>query len=510
MAPVDWIILLLYATSTIGLGWYFGRKQSDTSEYFVGSGNMNPILIGVSLFATLLSTITYLALPGEVLGKGPIYLTNYLAYPFIYLVIGFVILPVYMRQRVTSAYELLEDRLGISVRLLGAILFLTLRLVWMSLLVYLTAQAIAVMIGVGEDMVPWIVVVTGVFAITYTSLGGLKAVVITDLMQTLLLYGGALLVIGTITWKMGGFGWFPTEWQGDVWDSQPIFSLDPSTRVTVVGTFISVFLWVVCTSAGDQVTVQRFMSTKDAKTARRATAMQMTIGMVVGLTLGLVGIAMLGYFQANPELLPVDGTLKSQADQIFPHFIAFHLPPVVTGLVISGLFAAAMSSIDSGVNSITAVVMTDFLDRFGMKPETERKHIRFARFLEIGIGVVVVLLSAIVKYIPGNFMAVTNKTVNLLTVPIALLFFFALWVPFANARGVWLATIASVIAAVMVAFSGSFFGVNPATGWFAFSFGVDGIDLVPVSFQWISPVALVVGVSVGLVACKLFSPKKLV
>ncbi len=507
MAPIDWIILCLYAISTIGLGWYFGRKQSDTSEYFVGSGNMNPILIGVSLFATLLSTITYLALPGETLGKGPIYLSNYIAYPFIYVVIGFVILPVYMRLRVTSAYELLENRLGISIRMLGAGLFLLLRLVWMSLLVYLTAQAIAIMIGVGEDKVPWIILVTGIFAITYTSLGGLKAVVITDLMQTVLLYGGALLVIGTISWKMGGFGWFPTEWQSDVWDSQPLFSFDPSTRVTVVGTVISVFLWMVCTAAGDQVSVQRFMATKDARTARRATAMQLTVSAIVGLTLGIVGMALLGYFQANPDLLPGEGTLASQADKIFPHFIAFHLPPVITGLVVSGLFAAAMSSIDSGVNSITAVVMTDFLDRFGMKPETEKKHIRFARILAVVIGVVVVLLSAVVKYIPGNFMAVTNKTVNLLTVPIALLFFFALWVPFSNARGVWLATISSVTAAVMIAFSGSFFGVNPATGWFAFSFGAEGIDLVPVSFQWISPVALLVGIVVGLIACKLFSPK---
>lgn len=508
MAPIDWIILFLYASSTIGLGWYFGRKQEDTSEYFVGSGSMNPILIGISLFATLLSTISYLALPGETLGKGPIYLSNYIAYPFVFLVIGFVILPVYMRLRVTSAYELLEKRLGISIRLLGAAMFLMLRLVWMSLLVYLTAQAIAIMIDVGEEMVPWIVLVTGIFAITYTSLGGLKAVVITDLMQTVLLYGGALLVIGTITFKMGGFGWFPTEWQGDVWDAQPFFSLDPAVRVTVVGSIVSVFLWMVCTSAGDQVSVQRFMATKDAKAARRATAIQLSVGMIVGMTLGLVGMALLGYFQAHPELLPEEGSLKSQADKIFPYFIAFQLPPVVTGLVVSGLFAAAMSSIDSGVNSITAVVMSDFLDRFGKKPDTEKKHVRFARMLAVGIGAIVVLLSTFMKYIPGNFMAITNKTVNLLTVPIALLFFFALYVPFANAKGVWIATVTSVASASLVAFSGGFFGVNPATG--KIQFAADGMELVPISFQWISPIALVVGVTVGLVACKLFAPKKAV
>lgn len=507
MSPIDWIILFLYAISTIVLGWHFGRKQEDTKEYFVGSGSMNPILIGVSLFATLLSTISYLALPGETLGKGPIYLTNYVAYPFIFLTLGFLILPVYMRLKVTSAYELLEERLGISIRLLGAVMFLMLRLVWMSLLVYLTAQAIAIMIGAEEEMVPWIVLVTGIFAITYTSLGGLKAVVITDLMQTILLYGGALLVIGTVTWRMGGFGWFPTEWQGNVWDTQPFFSIDPAVRVTVVGSIVSVFLWTTCTSMGDQVSVQRFMATRDAGTARRAIAMQLSVGLVVGLTLGLVGMALLGFFQANPDLLPGDGSLKEQADKAFPHFIAFQLPPVITGLVVSGLFAAAMSSIDSGVNSITAVVMTDFLDRFGRTPDTEKKHIRYARLLAVGIGAIVVLLSTFMKYIPGNFMAVTNKTVNLLTVPIALLFFFALWVPFANARGVWISTLVSVAAASTIAFSGGWIGANPETG--KIQLAAEGVELVPISFQWISPIALVVGVVVGLIACKLFDERKL-
>lgn len=493
MTVVDWIIVGVYAISTLLLGSYFGRRQRTTKEYFIGSGTMNPVLIGVSLFATLLSTITYLAIPGEISGKGPIYLTNYLAYPFTFFVVGYLVLPVFMRNRVTSAYQLLENRLGLSVRLLGVSMFLMLRLVWMGLLVFLTAKAIAIMIGAGEDAVPWIVLVTGVFAVAYTSLGGLRAVVITDLMQTVLLYGGALLIIGTVTWKMGGLAWFPTEWQSGVWDSQPVFSLDPSTRITVVGSILSVFLWTVATMSGDQVSVQRFMATKDASSARRALGIQLTVSIVVGGTLGFVGLALLGYFQAYPELLPLEGGLAAQADKLFPHFIAFELPPVITGLVVSGLFAAAMSSIDSGVNSITAVVMTDFLERFGRRPETTEKHVRFARCLAVGIGAAVVLLSTFMDQIPGNFMAVTNKAVNLFTVPIALLFFFALFVPFANAKGVWLATVASVSTAVAIAFSGVFFGVDPETG------------LDPVSFQWISPSALIVGVSVGLVACKCFS-----
>lgn len=181
MHYIDWIIIAFYDVSTISLGWYFNRKQKDTSEYFVGSGQMNPVLIEISLFATLLSTITYLSTPGEILGKVPVYLVKDLVMPFIFICVGFVMLPVYMRQRVTSAYELLEEKLELSIRLLGAIMFICLRLVWMSLLVYLTASAIKTMLNVSEEWIPYIVLGTGSVAIVYTYLGGLRAVVITDL-----------------------------------------------------------------------------------------------------------------------------------------------------------------------------------------------------------------------------------------------------------------------------------------------------------------------------------------
>lgn len=493
MTILDWIVVVLYLASQVGLGWYLGRKQDDTREYFIGSGRLNPVAVGLSLFATLLSSITYLGIPGEVLGMGPAYLAIYFSYPFIFLVIAFVILPVYMRHRVTSAYELLERRLGLGIRLLGVALFLSLRLIWMALMIYLTSKATAIIVGFGPGAVPWIAAVLTLSTVVYTSAGGMRAVVLTDVMQSLVLYGGTLMVIAVVTWKMGGLGWFPAEWQAGVWDPQPIFSPDPATRLTVAGSMLWVFLWMIATSMGDQVSVQRFMSTQDVRAARRAIATQLIVAFICGTTLGLVGLALLGYFQANPALLPRGGTLKSQADLIFPHFIAHHLPPVVTGCVVSGLLAAAMSSISSGVNSITAVVMTDLLERFGRRPATDVAHVRAARFLALGIGVATLLLSTVMGHVPGNFLAVTNKTSSLLAVPIALLFVFALFVPFANPAGVWLATLASVTAAVLVAFSGLFFGMNPATG------------LDPVSFQWIAPVALVTGLGVGLPACWLLS-----
>ena len=489
---IDWLIIAIYACSTIGLGWHYGRRQRSTQEYFVGSGNMPWFLIGISLFATLLSTISYLSIPGEVLGKGPLYLTSLLTLPIVYLIVGYLILPIYMKFRLTSAYELLEMRLGLSIRLLGAFMFLSLRLVWMSLLVYLAAKAMSVMMGVGEQWIPLIVLVTGFVSVLYTSLGGLRAVVITDLIQTVLLFGGALTVIAMITVDQGGLGWFPKQWQAH-WDAQPLFSFDPGTRLTVFGTLISITTLYVCTAAGDQVSVQRFMATRDVHSARRAFLTQLCAAALITTTLAVVGLALLGYFRSHPEALPLGMSIEANADIIYPRFIAFHLPAGLSGLVVAAMFAAAMSSIDSGVNSITAVVMTDLFERFGYQPKPEKGHVFAARFLAFTIGAVVVIGSSLMDSIPGNITSIASKTTNLLVTPIFALFFFAIFAPKTRPVAVWVGWVFGVTTAVLIAFSGPIFGYNPVTGY------------DPVSFQWIGPAALLVDISSGYLTNQLFA-----
>jgi len=510
--PIDWALIAIYALSTIALGYYFSRKQTSTKEYFIGSGSMSPLLIGVSIFATLLSTISYLSMPGESAGKGPVNLLALLGYPLVYFIVAYGLLPVYMRHRVTSAYELLEEKLGLGIRLLGASMFLLLRVVWMTLLVYLAAKAMIVMMGIDPKYIPWVVVVTGTVSIVYTSLGGLRAVVVTDFMQTVLLFGGALMVIAMVTFDMGGFGWFPTQWQPN-WDSQPLYSFDPKTRVTVVGTLLATTVWMVATVGGDQTAVQRFMSTRDVGAARWALAIQLMVGAAVAATLYLVGFALLGYFNANPEQL-AGMTIQADADDLFPRYISYHLPIGISGLVVAAMFAAAMSSIDSGINSITAVVMTDFLDRLGMKAKDEKTHYRRAQCLALSVGVLVVAGSFSMKYIEGNITEVTGKTGNLLTTPIFALFLFALFVPFATTTGVVAGTVCGTATGVLIAFSGPFvallanhFGVDPAVfnvelkEMFDPATGAKWITAEdPITFQWIGPMALAVTMLTGTLA----------
>ena len=200
------------------------------------------------------------------------------------------------------------------------------------------------------------------------------------------------------------------------------------------------------------------------------------------------------------------------------HFIFHREYP---GWVVAAMFAAAMSSIDSGVNSISAVVMTDFVDRFRGTASSGREHIQSVRWLAFGIGAIVVAGSSLMKYVPGNITAVTAKTSNLLTTPIFCLFFFALFVPFASRTGVWVGAICGTATAAVIAFSGPLvvllttqFGVDPAL------FGVEVIAEMdpisgeavisaadPISFQYIAPAAVLVNIGLGLVVSWLIPGK---
>ncbi len=476
--PLDWILIAIYGVAVIGIGWYYSRKQQDSKDFFTGGGNMKSGFIGISLFVTLFSTITYLAHPGEIIKHGPIILCGLLAAPFTFLVVGYVLIPKFMHYRVTSAYELLEARLGLSIRLLGASMFVVLRLVWMGLMLYLTASVLLLVLGLGREALPVVAACCGLIAVIYTSIGGLRTVVVTDFIQFVLLLGGALLTLLIISIKMKGLGWFPTEWI-QTWDHQPLYSFDPHVRVTVAGSIMALFIWQMCTAGGDQTAIQRYMATPSAVIARRSYLITVCAQIFVTLVLTLVGFALLGYYNYTPNF-PLEGmTLENDADMFFPYFIASYLPIGVSGLVIVALFAAAMSSIDSGVNSITAVVQTDFIDRVGKHKLTLRNHLWVSRALSFTIGVIVVAASTVMDKVPGNFLEVTQKTTNLLVTPMFVLFFLALFVPFATRIGAIAGCICGIATAVTVGYWDVITGLRP------------------LSFQWISFSALTVNLIVS-------------
>ncbi|HRN58225.1 MAG TPA: sodium/solute symporter [Agriterribacter sp.] len=474
---LDWAVLLAYGAGMLFIGWFYSRRNKTKDDYLLGGRKMNPTAIGISLFATLMSTLSYLTYPGEMILHGPLIFTGILAFPLVYYVVGWWLIPRFMKMNVTSAYEILEKKLGLSVRMLAISMFLSLRLLWMATIIYVTVDvALYSVIQFDRSYVPWIGALLTVVTIFYTSMGGLKAVVVTDVIQSGIFLGGALLSIVVVCFQLGSFtAIFPAGWPAH-WDTLQ-FGFDPLERTTLGNAVLVLFVWYVCTSGSDQMAVQRYLSTKDIHTARKSFKISLYSNVIAYILLALVGLAMLAFFTRNEDLLIAGKSLNEQADTLFPRFIMIGLPPGVSGLVIAGLLAAAMSSMSSGLNSVSSVVAEDIMKRFRKKTALAPDPLKQVKKLSYLTGAIVMALSFFVGEVPGNLLDVIMKVVNLFVAPLFVLFFMALFVPFATGRGTFWAGIISVAVAIAVAFWGAF-----------------GITVL-----WIMPVSLVTGIVAGII-----------
>ncbi len=477
MTALDWCVIGAYGAGMLAIGWYYSRQSKTSEDYYLGGRTMGSSSIGLSLFATLFSTITYLALPGELINKGPAILAWMVGLPVVYVIVACLLIPPFMRLQTTSAYQILEDRLGLTVRMLGSSMFLLTRLLWMALITYITAEKLIVTV---MDWDPgrtiYVAAAIGLVTLVYTSMGGLRAVVMTDVIQSLILFAAAIVSIVLITVHMGGVGaWWPREWSPS-WDQQPLISLDPRVRATVLGSLLFMTLWWICTSGSDQMAIQRYLATRDARAARRAFLTTLLSNVFVTVVLAALGLALLGFFRANP---PAGLSIARDADRLFPYYIVHHLPPGLTGLVIAGLLAAAMSSLSGGINSASSVIASDFLDRFGRHPGTEQARLQREKLLSVAVGLLMVGLSLSMRHVSGNIMEVTVRTNHVFVAPLFGLFFMAMFVPFATPLGTVLGALAGCAAGVVIGY------------WDLLTGG-------PVlSFQWITASALVVDLAVA-------------
>jgi solute:Na+ symporter, SSS family len=479
LGPLDWLVISLYFLGMLFVGWWYSRKDKTTEDYMLGGRKMKSWNVGLSLFATLFSSITYLSNPGEMIKHGPMLWCMMAAYPLAYLVVGYLLIPHIMTLRISSAYELLEIKLGTSVRLLGSALFLITRLVWMGVIIYMCAEKIIVPImGWSEKTALWVSIFMGVITVVYTSMGGIRGVVLTDVIQSYILFLGAILSIGLVCVRLGSpMAWVPDHWI-DHWAPWKFF--DTTSRVTFLGAVISTFSWFVCTAGSDQMAIQRYLSTADAKTARRAYLASLVATACVVIILGVLGLSLLAYFQNQPGSIMGGRNVTEAADLLFPHFIVSRLPMGFSGLILAGLMAAAMSSLASGINSSGLVIIEDFIFRFSRMRLAETQRVVIAKAVSFSIGVVMVLLSLLMDRVKGNLLEVTYKTSNLLVAPLFVPFFMAMFVRRATEWGTFLGTIVSVVVCVLVGFSAELFRFS-------------------ISFLWIMPLGFVSGVLASLI-----------
>jgi len=476
LAILDWFVIAVYLLLMLGIGWYYNSKNVTKDDYLLGGRRLSPLAAGISLFATLLSTLSYLSYPGEMTKHGPAIFIGMLAFPLVYFVAGWWLIPKIRQANVTSAYEILEHRLGVKVRVLATWMFLFLRFFWMATIVYVTVNiALRTVAPFAVDYVGMISAIIILFTIVYTVLGGLKAVVVTDVVQACIFLGGALISILVVVYHIGSFGaLFPAEWP-DHWSS-PKIGFDLHERSTFGNALLMVFVWYIATIGSDQMAIQRYIGTRDIKDARKSLGVSMFTGFISETLLGFVGLAMLAYFTLYPSLLEERIEIGKQADKLFPRFILVGLPQGLSGLLIAGLLAAAMSSLSSGLNAVSSVIAEDVIGRF--RKRKVKDGLMLAKKLTLLSGAIVLILSFLIGYVPGNLYDVIMKVVNLLVCPLFVLFFLALFVPIATEWGTVIGGLTAICIAVAVAY-----------------FQVFGITVL-----WISPTALGAGILMGIIA----------
>lgn len=478
LATLTWqdnFVIVAYLLGMIGFGVWLSRRERSDEDYFLAGRTMPWFAVGVSVIASILSSLTYLSEPGEVWKSGVTHLFGkLLAIPFEMIFVWLICIPFLMRFRFTSAYEYLGQRFGIATRRVGVGLFILLVVLWMGFVVLATAKALAQISG-------WslltVLVTVGVVATAYTMLGGLRAVIWTDVIQVALLIGGSVFTIGYVAVKTGT--WLP-DWfaasanhlQEQNHQALPWFSLDPTVRATVLTVALHMCVWHICTHLSNQMTVQRYFSTTDPKAARRSFVTASLFGVAINLLLVVTGLALV-YFYLGQSIVPEDGVIEQgRYDLVFPIFAIHHLPPGVGGGILAALLAAAMSSIDSGINSIATVVTTEMR-------QDRRDNVKLAMMITAGTGGFIVAAAYLLNFMPAKWgiVAALPRTFNAVTGPLGGLFLIGMFLPNAGQRAALVGVTCGMLVSIGIGYSeqlGSLF----QTGWPA------------ISFTWVMPLSL--------------------
>ncbi len=425
---INWLLLVVYLLVMLFLGYFFMQREKGTEDFFKGGGRIPWWAAGMSIFATMLSAITFMAIPAKA------YATDWKYYPlaFTILIMAFPVvkyyLPFFRRLNVTTAYEYLEKRFNYSTRFFASGLFILFMVARMALVLFLPSLALTVVTGIDIYLC---IVLMGVITITYCTMGGVEAVVWGDVIQGFVLLGGAVLaVIFLVSGIEGGIG---KVYEIAV-ENNKLRMFDFSLS------FKSATFWVIVLGglannlisySSDQTVIQRYLTTKDEKSAARGIIMNGVMSIFVLVIFYSIGTSLYAFYKTNPG--DVNFGMQN-TDAIFPHFIMAEMPVGIAGLLIAAIFSATMSTVSSNVNSISTAFTSDFYHHF-LPNASDKKQLLVARWSGIafgGAGVAFALLMATLNIL--SLMDYFNYILGLLTSGLGGLFVMAIFFPRIDGR----------------------------------------------------------------------------
>lgn len=437
------VVIILYFASLSYIGIYFAKKQKTTDDYFKGGGRLPWWAVGLSIFGTTLSAITFMAIPAKSFSSDWSYMLMNAGIILVVPIILYLFIPFYRTLDVTTAYEYLEKRFNSAIRVISSVAFILFQIGRMGIVMFLPAIALNVVTGIDIRMC---IMVMGVLSLIYTMIGGIEAVVWTDALQVVVLLGGAILVVILIaTSTPDGLSGILRE--ASEYNKFDLGSMNWDLRQSTIWTvLIASFFTNLTTYGTDQTLVQRYMTTATEQEARKSVLTNAVMTIPATILFFFVGTALFVYYRHLPEDLSLTIT---DGDAILPWYIFTELPQGLAGLLISGIFAAAMSTLSSSMNSAATAYVTDIhLKFFSQSKEEALRTAKLATCVLGVLGIVFALMMATweVKSMWDEF----NKILGIILGSLGGLFMLGMITTRANAKGALLGLAGSVVVQLFI------------------------------------------------------------
>ena len=388
----DLVIIIISMVGILALGPIFSRKNKSAESYFLAGRSMPGWIVGVSLMATIVSSMTFLATPGYTYANNWIYMPTHFTYIFASILAICLFMPFFRKGHVNSAYEYLERRFGAWARYYAGAGFILFQVSRAGIVLYAVSLPFKAMTGLP---IPWFILILGFVVGFYTIAGGLKAVIWADFIQAIIMVGGGLICLPIIIMKLpGGFSQIIEIGTAD----GKFYMGDPGSFNIYERTFWVMMLnhifWYSHLMCTDQMSVQRYTAIKSDKQARNGVLVTILTTIPVWVYFTFLGTALYVFY----KVMPSAGMDNMLAEQALPYFILTQLPAGIAGLVIAGLAAAAMSTLSSIVSASAQTITTDFYRRIFVKNKDELHYLRIGRTASFVFTAISVLAALVIHY----------------------------------------------------------------------------------------------------------------
>jgi SSS family solute:Na+ symporter len=384
----DYGVLVAYFLTTIGLGMWFGREEKDTKDYLLGGRNMPWMAVCLSILATEASAITFIGAPAQSFERNFTYLQFAIGSLIGRILIARLLISAYYRGRVSTVYEYLRQRFGMRTRDAGVIFFFVTRILASGVRLLAISMALSV---VADISLVHAIILVAMVALLYTCFGGIKAVIWTDVFQIMVFMGGAVLCIWFILSTLPG-GWSGLMESTSGLNKFQVFDF----RLTIKDAFVFVAAvtggcFLTFSALGtDQGLAQRLLTCRKVEQSQRAMILTGIIDFPIVIVFLLIGAGLFSFYKFFP-----DPNLPERMDYIFPYFMVSHLPSGVRGLLIAGIFAASMSSLDSSLAGLCSSMVVDIYRPY-IRPQASERHYLFVSRLFVVLFCILLVAVALI------------------------------------------------------------------------------------------------------------------